>query len=118
MAAFYLVLVSRHEPLDVRREEYDVLRRMFLAWGFQTGVELSSIPRGADISTIGPGRSLIAKQPFRIIRGRAVLMFGGHSWDRTNDLPIKSRLLYQLSYMPNEKTLGWCPGPVFSFPDE
>ena len=35
-------------------------------------------------------------------------MFGGHSWDRTNDLPIKSRLLYQLSYVPEkqEKTRG------------
>ena len=33
-------------------------------------------------------------------------LFGGHSWDRTNDLPIKSRLLYQLSYMPNEYRVG------------
>ena len=40
-------------------------------------------------------------------------MIGGHSWDRTNDLPIKSRLLYQLSYMPNEKALDRCPGPEF-----
>ncbi len=30
-------------------------------------------------------------------------MLGGHSWDRTNDLPIKSRLLYQLSYVPISK---------------
>ncbi len=28
------------------------------------------------------------------------LWSGGHTWDRTKDLPIKSRLLYQLSYMP------------------
>ena len=33
---------------------------------------------------------------------KGYFLLGGHSWDRTNDLPIKSRLLYQLSYMPNE----------------
>jgi hypothetical protein len=35
--------------------------------------------------------------------------YGGHSWDRTNDLPIKSRLLYQLSYVPeiHEKNKGY-----------
>lgn len=26
--------------------------------------------------------------------------YGGRTWDRTKDLPIKSRLLYQLSYAP------------------
>ena len=39
---------------------------------------------------------------------------GGHSWDRTNDLPIKSRLLYQLSYVPEkqEKNEGSEQKPV------
>ena len=37
-------------------------------------------------------------------------MFGGHSWDRTNDLPIKSRLLYQLSYVPVRKKGNVCNG--------
>jgi len=45
--------------------------------------------------------------------------FGGHSWDRTNDLPIKSRLLYQLSYMPTVKRprTWFCSGPLFGVLD-
>ena len=39
-------------------------------------------------------------------------MNGGHSWDRTNDLPIKSRLLYQLSYVPIKGNLVYLPAPV------
>jgi hypothetical protein len=45
--------------------------------------------------------------------GRALFLIGGHRRDRTVDLPIKSRLLYQLSYVPNEKALERCPRPKF-----
>ena len=34
---------------------------------------------------------------------RAVSVNGGRSRDRTYDLPIKSRLLYQLSYVPEKQ---------------
>ena len=48
------------------------------------------------------------------MRGRAlVVLNGGHTWVRTKDLPIKSRLLYQLSYMPNEEAPDGNPGPEF-----
>ena len=49
------------------------------------------------------GISLLAEPGLCVVFGGGLSCgkeSGGRSWDRTNDLPIKSRLLYQLSYMP------------------
>ena len=52
------------------------------------------------------------------MRERALAVLnGGHTWVRTKDLPIKSRLLYQLSYMPRAKNPGLRSGAgIFGVP--
>ena len=61
---------------------------------------------GVENSEISASRS----KPGALPLSYTPLNFGWHTWARTKDLPIISRLLYHLSYVPTI-SLYWCCSP-------